>query len=136
MFRGQYLSTRLAGIFLLLGLVLLRVAAWADANQVWLFGRQLHWGCWFKEHYGFPCPTCGMTRSVILTMHGDFHNAFLLNPAGPFLIVGMILVAIISLRLPLIGLKEIKSRQLALGLSLYGWVFVCVMLGQWTFKLP
>ena len=136
MFRRQYLSSRLAGIFLFLGLVLLRFAAWADANQVWLFGRQLHWGCWFKEHYGFPCPTCGMTRSVILTMHGDLHNAFFLNPAGPILIAGLILVGIISLRLPLIGLKEIKSRQLALGLSLYGWVFVCVMLAQWTFKLP
>lgn len=136
MFRGQYLSSRLAAIFLFLGLVVLRVATWADANQVWLFGRQLHWGCWFKEHYGFPCPTCGMTRSVILTMHGDFHNAFQLNPAGPFFIAGLILVAIISLRLPLIGLKEIKSRQLALGLSLYGWVFVCVILAQWTLKLP
>ena len=77
-----------------------------------------------------------MTRSVILTMHGDLHNAFLLNPAGPFLIAGLILLAIISLRLPLAGLKEIKSRQLALGLSLYGWVFACVMLGQWTLKLP
>jgi len=76
-----------------------------------------------------------MTRSVILTMHGDFHNAFLLNPAGPFLIAGLLLVALIALRLPMAGLKEIKSRQLALGLSLYGWVFVCVMLGQWTFKL-
>lgn len=136
MFKDLFSSSRLAGIFLLLGLVVLRMAAWADGSQVWLFGRQLHWGCWFKEHYGFPCPTCGMTRSVILTMHGDFHNAFLLNPAGPFLIAGLILVGIISLRLPLIGLKEIKSRQLALGLSLYGWVFVCVMLGQWTFRLP
>jgi len=135
MFGHQYLSSRLAGIFLFLGLILLRIAAWADANQVWLFGRQLNWGCWFKEHYGFPCPTCGMTRSVILTMHGDFHNAFLLNPAGPFLIAGLLLVALIALRLPMAGLKEIKSRQLALGLSLYGWVFVCVMLGQWTFKL-
>jgi hypothetical protein len=135
MFGHQYLSSRLAGIFLFLGLILLRVAAWADASQVWLFGRQLNWGCWFKEHYGFPCPTCGMTRSVILTMHGDFHNAFLLNPAGPFLIAGLLLVALIALRLPMAGLKEIKSRQLALGLSLYGWVFVCVMLGQWTFKL-
>jgi hypothetical protein len=135
MFRSQYLSSRLAAIVLLLGLVLLRVAAWADTSQVWIFGKQLHWGCWFKEHYGFPCPTCGMTRSVILTMHGDFHNAFLLNPAGPFLIAGLILIAIISLRLPFMGLKEIKSRQLALGLSLYGWIFFCIMLGQWTFKL-
>jgi hypothetical protein len=135
MFGHQYLSSRLAGIFLFLGLILLRIAAWADASQVWLFGRQLNWGCWFKEHYGFPCPTCGMTRSVILTMHGDFHDAFLLNPAGPFLIAGLLLVTLIALRLPMAGLKEIKSRQLALGLSLYGWVFVCVMLGQWTFKL-
>jgi len=135
MFRPQYFSSRLAGIFLFLGLVLLRVAAWADANQVWLFGKQLHWGCWFKEHYGFPCPTCGMTRSVILTMHGDFHNAFLLNPAGPFLIAGLIIVVLIALRLPLTGLKEIKSRQLALGLSLYGWIFMCIMLGQWTLKI-
>jgi hypothetical protein len=77
-----------------------------------------------------------MTRSVILTLHGDFHNAFFLNAAGPFLIAGLVLVGIISLRLPLIGLKEIKSRQLALGLSLYGWVFVMVVLGQWALKLP
>jgi uncharacterized protein DUF2752 len=76
-----------------------------------------------------------MTRSVILTMHVDFHSAFLLNPAGPILIAGLVLVVIITLRLPLAGLKEIKSRQLALGLSLYGWVFVFVMLGQWTLKL-
>jgi hypothetical protein len=135
MFARHYLSSRLAGIFLFLGLVVLRVMAWADANQVWLFGRQLNWGCWFREHYGFPCPTCGMTRSVILTVHGDFNNAFLLNPAGPFLIAGLLVVILIALRLPLAGLKEIKSRQLALGLSLYGWIFVCVMLGQWTFKL-
>jgi hypothetical protein len=115
MFRGQYLLSRLAGILLFLALVVLRVAAWANASQVWLFGRQLHWGCWFKEHFGLPCPTCGMTRSVILTMHGDFHNAFLLNPAGPILIAGLILVAIIALRLPLITATSIGTVALRMG---------------------
>ena len=132
----HYQSSRLAGALLLLGLVLLRIGSWASLDQVWLFGRQLHWGCWFKEHFGIPCPTCGMTRSVILMLHGDFYNAFQLNPAGPFLIAGLIIGGVFAMRPPLVGPNEIKPRQLALGLSLYGWVFMSVMLGQWSLRLP
>lgn len=77
-----------------------------------------------------------MTRSVILMLHGDFYNAFQLNPAGPFLIAGLIIGGVFAMRPPLVGVHEIKSRQLALALSLYGWVFMCVMLGQWTLRLP
>ena len=128
--------SRLAGTALLLSLIALRVVSWANLDQVWLFGRQLHWGCWFKDHFGLPCPSCGMTRSVILSLHGDLTNAFTLNPAGPFLIAGFLLIVIVLLRLPLIGPRELRTRQVVLGLSFYGWIFVTVMLGQWALRLP
>ena len=131
----SFLSSKLIAALLFLALVLLRGVTWANLDQVWGFGRELHWGCWCKQHFGIPCPTCGMTRSVILTLRGDFYSALQLNPGGPRLIAGLVICGILCLRLPLLGLNEIKSRQLALGLSIYGWLLGCVLLGQWTLRL-
>ncbi|MGE5644351.1 MAG: DUF2752 domain-containing protein [Acidobacteriota bacterium] len=39
--------------------------------------------CLLRRAAGIPCPTCGMTRSVVLTLRGDPAAAFAINPAGP-----------------------------------------------------
>ena len=39
--------------------------------------------CAFYNYTGYPCPTCGMTRSVISLMHFSFSRAVWFNPLGP-----------------------------------------------------
>jgi hypothetical protein len=38
--------------------------------------------CAFKTFTGWPCPGCGLTRSVILCAHGDWSQAFVFHPLG------------------------------------------------------
>jgi hypothetical protein len=37
--------------------------------------------CLFKEFTGFPCPTCGTTRSLVNLAKGDLQGSLLMNPA-------------------------------------------------------
>ena len=42
-------------------------------------------GCGFKQRYGLPCPTCGMTTSVLAFAQGKIFEAFYIQPAGALL---------------------------------------------------
>ena len=53
----------------------LRFASSANFDNVWLFGSEIHIGCWFRDEFGIPCPFCGMTRSVLLTLSFDVESA-------------------------------------------------------------
>jgi hypothetical protein len=60
--------------------------------------------CPLRTWTGIPCPLCGMSTSVIATVHGDLMSAFAANPAG---IVAVVVAAWLliarprSLRVPL-----------------------------------
>lgn len=45
--------------------------------------------CLFKNVTGIACPSCGVTRSVLLLLHGNIKQATLLNPLG--LITGLLM---------------------------------------------
>jgi hypothetical protein len=85
------------GLAFPLPLLLLRLVATADLNYVYFLGRELHWGCWFKERFGFPCPGCGMTRSVVLAVHGNFGAAWQMNPTGVLGATGLMLFSLTML---------------------------------------
>lgn len=36
--------------------------------------------CVFRTLTGFPCPTCGSTRSIVFLSRGDLYSAFAMNP--------------------------------------------------------
>lgn len=38
--------------------------------------------CGFKQKYGLPCPTCGMTTSAISFAQGRIKQSFYIQPAG------------------------------------------------------
>jgi hypothetical protein len=69
-------------------LVLLVVALFGG---LWLLQRAgfdfglLFGPCGMKQRTGLPCPTCGMTTSVLAFARGELLTAFYVQPAGAFL---------------------------------------------------
>lgn len=66
--------------------------------------------CMFKNVTGYPCPSCGTTRAVMLLLHGHLVESVLMNPLG--LIVGALMLLIPSL----IAFDLLTGRDLLLRL--------------------
>jgi hypothetical protein len=45
------------------------------------------WRCPLKLLTGFPCPTCGLTRSLVATLSLDWEKGLRIHPAGPLLVI-------------------------------------------------
>lgn len=43
--------------------------------------------CMWRTLLGQPCPGCGLTRSVVTFLHGDYTRAFLYHPLGPLVLL-------------------------------------------------
>lgn len=87
------------GLAMLVQLALAGLLLRASEGGVWFAGIPLGGVCLFRQRTGLPCPTCGMTRSVVLSLHGHLSAALRLNPAGPLwvLAVGVIAAALLWL---------------------------------------
>lgn len=46
--------------------------------------------CPFRYFTGIPCPTCGMTRSLLALAHGDFIHAVAEHLFGPLVFLGFL----------------------------------------------
>ena len=58
--------------------IFLKLSLWNDLIA-WL---ESHLGpCFYKSHFGVECPGCGMQRSFIELLKGNFVESFLLYPA-------------------------------------------------------
>lgn len=127
----------LCGALLLLQLGLVRALAWATSERAYFAGRELNWGCWFRDHFGIPCPTCGMTRSVLLSLQGDFAEAARLNPAGLLLVAGLVVfsLSMIFLMFYRQGHASLAAgavhRRIRIGASVYGSLLVVVLFAHW-----
>jgi hypothetical protein len=57
----------------------------------WLTGNEPIGVCLFRHITTIPCPSCGITSSVLLLLHGDIHEAVYSNPIGILLAAAMII---------------------------------------------
>jgi hypothetical protein len=129
------------GALLLAQLWLLRSLASADAGHVFVAGRELRWGCLFRRAFGLPCPACGMTRGVLLTLHGHFLDALRVNPAAPVLTLGVALFALALIfvaayqraRDPLLSGR--LHARLRLASRAYAGLLFAVMLAHWVVEI-
>lgn len=65
--------------------------------------------CWTRRWLGFGCPGCGLTRSFVLSAHGEFAAAFKMHP------VGTVMFALLVFQLPIRiyqGTMAISGKQL------------------------
>lgn len=62
--------------------------------------------CMMQNMTGLPCPGCGLTRSVVHTLHLNLERAFFYNPFGIPVAFGMVYFALSSVLPPLASLYE------------------------------
>lgn len=105
-----------------------------EANELRLFGWALPSTCWFRLLTGWPCAGCGMTRAVVLALHGELRAAWQTHPfALPLLALG---TAQAGIRLAgLAGWS--RPRQRAADRAFVGAfiALLALLLGWWGLRL-
>ncbi len=79
------LAPALTALAIVLQLLLARTVLSADASTAYFLGRPIPVLCGLRAHFGSPCPTCGMTRGMALTLHGQLAAAWHVHPGAPLL---------------------------------------------------
>jgi len=85
---------------------------------LWLVG---HYGitlypfpCGFKQRYGLPCPTCGMTHAVLAFARGHVIRSFYVQPAAAFFCLLAVAAAFFAFIVAAFGVySPAFERQLA-----------------------
>jgi len=95
-------------------------------------GRWLGY-CGFKQKYGLPCPTCGMTTATLAFSQGKISEAFYIQPACTLLCCVLVLIAFLAFVTAVFGkhfrfierfFNEVKVRYIILALIIIiaaGW---------------
>lgn len=79
--------------------------------------------CPFKMLSGFPCPGCGITKSLVYFYEGDLQKSLYYHLFGP-LVIAFCVVTIVVLTTELITRKEyfnkwLFNKKLAYGLAIF-----------------
>lgn len=117
---------------ILLQLAAARVLLSADADGVSFAGSPIGGVCFLRQHAGVPCPTCGMTRSVVLALHGDLASALAINPAGP---VWLLAAFVLSAGLLLVAWRPgERAKHRVRSVALFqGLAFAVTLTGHWLY---
>ena len=67
-----------------------------EDGWTYFFDHKFGGPCGFRESTGFPCPSCGMTRSWVWLVRGHLLEAFQYNAAGALLLVGLAVMGVIG----------------------------------------
>ena len=81
--------------------------------------------CGLKQKYGLPCPTCGMTTSILAFSQGKVFEAFYIQPAAALLCCVLVIVAFLAFFTAVFGVyfsfikrffAEVKIKHIILAL--------------------
>jgi hypothetical protein len=72
----------LCGLVAVLALARQAAVGGAGGNSIVLWGHEFPHTCLTERLTGAPCPGCGLTRSVVLTLDGEFAAARAMHPSG------------------------------------------------------
>ena len=90
--------------------------------------------CTFYTLTGLPCPSCGMTTSFALLMHGDLGNSLRANAAGTLLAAFALALIPWSLASAARG-RPLGVRSWERALTRLVTVFVLLMMARWLVVL-
>jgi len=132
------MAAGLAGAAMIAQAVAARLVLRADDAYVYVLDRPIRWACAFKSRTGLPCPTCGMTRSLALSLHGEWARAWRLMPAGPVAVAGLLALGAALLALAVVqrrGAQKAEARVqrcIRRGALIYAAVGAVVWIAGWT----
>jgi hypothetical protein len=115
---------RIAALVVFLAIASLFGLAWLAATGRFDIGFWLG-PCGFKQRYGLPCPTCGVTTSVLAFSQGRIFESFYIQPAGGLLCCVLVIIAFLALFTTVFGVyfrfvkrffEEVKLRHIILAL--------------------
>ncbi len=93
--------------------------------------------CGFKQRYGLPCPTCGITTSVQAFSEGKILESFYIQPAGGLLCCVLVVLAFFAFLIAVFGVyfgflerffHEIKIKYIILA-------FLIIIVLSWAVTL-
>ncbi len=128
----------IAGGVILADAVAARWLLRADEEHVFVLGRPIAWVCALRARFGLPCPTCGITRSVVMSLHGEFARAWRIAPVGPAAVIGAIAFAFAMLALAWAQWSGRSAEEALAGVWLrkaaliYAAGVVAIWLGGWA----
>ena len=134
---GRAAAPAAAGAVILFDALAARLLLSADEAGVSFLGRPLDWQCSLRR-VGLLCPTCGLTRSAVLALHGQWARAWRVAPGGPVFTAGLLGLAIALLLLAALerwGFAPLDGRlrrSIRGGGLAYAAVAVAVWIGGWA----
>jgi len=134
--RSKFLC-RLRGAVVLAGVsALLGFAVWLDPDRLEGHGRGYSFlpPCGFMVEYGYPCPTCFMTRAFVYMVHGRPDKSFLAQPLGAALSLIVIYLGFGAVRVLITGRPWRPIWHNWPRVYLFGGL-ACAFLGAWIFRL-
>jgi hypothetical protein len=117
-------------------LIWLTVSLGSLALAAGWFALRLPWPhCVFLEVTGYPCVSCGATRSAIAFFHGDFWGAWKWNPLAFLFLSGLSIFdayafAVLVIRAPRLRIGQLTPRQkifvrlVAIMFLLSNWIYL------------
>jgi hypothetical protein len=94
--------------------------------------------CPFKMLTGFPCPGCGITKSLVYFYEGDIYKSLSYHILGPF-VISFCVITIAVLTTELITKKEyfnkwLYNKKLAYALGIFLAVYHIIRLGYFVYN--
>lgn len=90
--------------------------------------------CGFKQLFGIPCPSCGLSRSAYAFAHFEWINAFKHHLMGPILFI-MVIIFVMVLAMELLSGKTVQFKKQKNIKSLIVISILLIWLGNWLIGL-
>jgi hypothetical protein len=111
--------------------LMLAVFSSVNFGRVTLFGSTIPSLCMFHNLTGFDCPGCGITRSFVYALHGQWYNSYLMH------LWGIPLAAIVSFQIPYHVGRAAGTGPIQFNPIFARWLkifVVCSILIPWVIK--
>jgi hypothetical protein len=99
-----------------------------DEDEVRVFGAGSPRLCWVRALTQRPCPTCGLSRSTLMSLQGNLAGSAASHPSGTLVAIWIVVQALLRGVLA-VGAKRKSIPYTDLAVSLIA--FLCAVYAPW-----